>query len=225
MTDKLLQKLQSINLVPVLAFYFAAGAAGLIIPASREWFIRAVPFTLLVSLALLFLYHGKISSRTCLAGLLIFVLGLLIEMTGVGTGLIFGNYRYGDTLGLKVFHTPLMIGVNWLILVYCSVVVAGRFVEPLYFRSIVAGSMMVAYDFALEPAAIRLDMWSWAGIAVPLRNYLAWFVIAALLSYLAAWLRLPNPKNKMAGPIYFIQLIFFIALDIWIYAERIWGSL
>jgi uncharacterized membrane protein len=115
--------------------------------------------------------------------------------------------------------------VNWLILVYCSTVIAGRFVEPLYFRSIVAGSMMVAYDFALEPAAIRLDMWRWTGNAVPLQNYLAWFVIAALLSYLAARFRLPNPNNKMAGPVYFIQLIFFITLDIWIVAERIWGFL
>ncbi len=225
MTDKLLDKLQSKNPVPILAFYFAVGAAGLIIPASRGWFIRAVPFTLLVSLALLFLYHGKISSRTWWTGLLIFVLGLLIEMTGVATGLIFGDYQYGDTLGLKLFHTPLMIGVNWLILVYCSTVIAGRFVEPLYFRSIVAGSMMVVYDFALEPAAIRLDMWRWTGNAVPLQNYLAWFVIATVLSYLAARFRLPNPNNKMSGPIYFIQLTFFITLDIWIVAERIWGSL
>ena len=35
-------------------------------------------------------------------------------------------------------------------------VIAGRFVEPLYFRAIVAGSMMVVFDFALEPAAIAV---------------------------------------------------------------------
>ncbi len=223
MSDSLFKKLPSKYLVPILAFYFAIGAAGLIIPVTRGLFIRAVPFTLLVSLVLLFLHHGPVSPRQWVAALLIFTLGLFLEVAGVATGLVFGEYQYGATLGLKIFHTPLLIGVNWLMLVYSSMVVAGRFVEPLYFRSLVAGSMMVVYDFALEPAAIRLDMWSWAEGAVPLQNYLAWFVIAVVLSYVAGRMKMPSPKNRMAGPVYFIQLAFFIVLDLWIIAERLWG--
>jgi uncharacterized membrane protein len=207
----------------ILTFYFAVGVAGIIIPVSREWFMKAVPFTLLVSLVILFLYHGKFSSRTLVAGLLIFGAGFFLEVLGVKTGLLFGEYQYGATLGLKIFHTPLVIGVNWLMLVYCSMVIAGRFVEPLYFRAIIAGSMMVVYDMILEPVAMRLDMWSWTGGAVPLQNYLAWFVIAVALGYLAGRMKLTNPQNKLASPLFFIQLGFFIALDLWIVAERLWG--
>jgi uncharacterized membrane protein len=221
--QNLLSKLRSKNLGPILTWYFLVGIAGLVIPLTREWFIRAVPFTLLISLVLLYLFHGKITTRVVMISLLVFTAGLLLEMIGVATGLIFGEYHYGATLGLKIFHTPLIIGVNWLILVYCSMVIAGRYVDPPYFRSIVAASMMVVYDFALEPAAIRLDMWHWAGGAVPLQNYLAWFVIAVALNYLAGWLKLPNRENKLAGPLFFIQLAFFVVLDLWIVAERLWG--
>ena len=215
--------ISSKKLTGILAWYFAVGLAGLIIPASRELFMKAIPFTLLGSLTILFLHHGKFTSRTILAGLLIFAAGFGLEVIGVATGLLFGEYHYGATLGLKLFHTPLVIGVNWLMLIYCSMVMAGRFVEPLYFRAIVAGSMMVIYDIALEPVAIRLDMWSWSGGAVPLQNYLAWFVIAVALAYLAGKMKLARAENKLATPLFFIQLTFFIALDLWIVAEKIWG--
>jgi uncharacterized membrane protein len=219
----LLIQLRSKNLVPVLVLYFTVGVAGLVIPASREWFARIVPVTILLSLALLFLFHGKFTTQFLLISVLIFAGGLLLEITGVATGVVFGDYHYGETLGPKIFNTPVIIGGNWLFLVYCSLVVAGRFVEPLYFRSIVAAAMMVVYDFALEPAATRLDMWHWSGGAVPLQNYLAWFLIAVVLNYLAGRLRLPNPDNKLAAPLFFIQLVFFIVLDLLIVAEKIWG--
>jgi uncharacterized membrane protein len=215
--------ISSKKLTQILVFYFAVGVAGLVIPASREFFMKAVPFTLLGSLIILLLHHGKFTSRTILAGLLIFAAGFGLEVIGVATGLLFGEYQYGATLGLKLFHTPLVIGVNWLILIYCSMVIAGRFMEPLYFRAIVAGSMMVIYDIALEPVAIRLDMWSWSGGAVPLHNYLAWFVIAVALGYLAGKMKFARAENKLAAPLFFIQLAFFIALDLWIVAEKIWG--
>jgi uncharacterized membrane protein len=215
--------ISSKKLTQILVFYFAVGVAGLVIPASRELFMKAVPFTLLGSLIILLLHHGKFTSRTILAGLLIFAAGFGLEVIGVATGLLFGEYQYGATLGLKLFHTPLVIGVNWLILIYCSMVIAARFVEPLYFRAIVAGSMMVIYDIALEPVAIRLDMWSWSGGTVPLQSYLAWFVIAVVLGYLAGKMKLAKAENKLAAPLFFIQLAFFIALDLWIVAEKIWG--
>lgn len=218
----LVEKIRARNLVPILVLYYTVGVAGLVFPWSRDWFTRLIPVSLLLSLGLLFLFHGRTSARFWLTSLLIFALSLVIEITGVTTGLLFGEYQYGEALGLKVFHTPLMIGMNWLMLVYCSSVVAGRWIQPLYYRSLAAGTMMVVYDIALEPAAIRLDMWEWTQGAVPLQNYIAWFVIAVALNYLAGWLRLTPSSNKLAGPLFFIQLAFFIVLDILIVAERLW---
>ena len=220
---KVIRTLRSWNLVPVLIIYYAVGVAGLIVPATRELFMELTPFSLLMSITLLLLYHDRFDTRFWLTSLAIFAAGFLVEMAGVETGLIFGEYTYGDTLGPKLIHTPLMIGVNWLMLVYCSNYIAGKFIEPLYFRSIVAAAMMVVYDFALEHAAMRFDMWDWEGGVVPLQNYVAWFVVAFLLNYLAGAMRLTARENKLALPLFFIQLVFFILLDIWIFGERIWG--
>jgi putative membrane protein len=221
--NDLLTKLRSKNPGLILTCYFSVGVAGLIIPVTRECFTRAVPFTLLLSLVLLYLYHGKITARVIMISLIVFTAGFILGMIGVTTGLLFGDYQYGATLGLKIFHTPLIIGVNWLMLVYSSLVIAGRFVDTPYFRSIVAASMIVVYDFALEPAAIRLGMWYWSGGAVPLQNYLAWFAIALVLSYIAGRLGLQNRENRVAAPLFFVQLGFCIAVDLWTVAERIWG--
>jgi putative membrane protein len=214
--------IRSKNLVPILIIYYMVGLAGMILPFTRELFKTLTPLSLLLSFALLYIFHESHTSRFWITSMAIFAAGFLVELVGVETGFLFGDYVYGDTLGLKLYHTPLMIGVNWLMLVYCSNYIAGRFVEPVYFRSIVAAALMVVYDFALEPAAIHLDMWSWAGIAVPLQNYIAWFVIALILNYLAGSLHLIARENKLAQPLFFIQLVFFIALDIWIFAQKIW---
>ncbi len=214
--------LRSKNLVPILVFYYLVGLTGIIVPATRSLFIRVTPFSLLMSIFLLYLFHDRYNIRFWLTSLLIFSIGFLVEAVGVKTGILFGAYQYGEILGIKLMNTPLLIGVNWLMLIYCATYIAGKYVEPLYYRSIVAGTLMVVYDFVLEPAAIRLDMWSWAGGAVPLQNYLAWFIIAFVLSYLAGRLQLVARQNKLAFPLFFIQMLFFIVLDLWIVVGVLW---
>ena len=223
MTATRLTAIRSKNTVPAVAIVFTVGIAGMIIPFTRDFFKTLTPVILLLSIFLVYLFHEGYTRRFWIISAVVFALGFLAEVIGVSTGLLFGTYSYGTTLGPQLFHTPLMIGVNWLLLVYCSFHIAGRFVEPLYFRSVVAGALMVVYDFALEPAAIYLDMWSWEGGAVPLQNYLAWGIIGFGLNYLAGRLGLITGSNKIAGPLFFIQLLFFIALDIWIFAGVIWG--
>jgi putative membrane protein len=220
--QNVLRTIRSKNPVPIVIIYYFVGLVGMIIPATHELFKDLTPFSLLLSIFLLYLYHDSFRVRFWLASLLILVLGFLIEVVGVETGLLFGEYSYGDTLGPRLFHTPLMIGVNWLMLVYCSLYIVRKYIDMPYFRAIVAAALMVVYDFALEPSAIYLGMWSWSEGAVPLQNYLAWFIIAFLLNFLADRLDLPARKNKLALPLFFIQLVFFIALDLWFYMNRIW---
>ena len=217
--EKLITYVRSRNLVPILLIYFSVGVAGMILPVTRELFKALTPFSLLASLTLLLIHHHRPTLTFWSAALFIFIAGIGIEAAGVATGLIFGTYSYGETLGPKIFHTPLMIGVNWLLLVYSSHTIVARYVDHLYFRAVAAAALMVVYDVALEPAAIALDMWSWEGGAVPLQNYLAWFGIAFLFHLVAGRYRLYDRENKLAQPLFFIQMGFFIALDIWIYTS------
>ena len=216
-----MEKIRRFNLAPYLVIFYTVGVAGMIIPQTRDLFKALVPLNLLMNVFLLLIYHGKIDLRFAWKALLIYSAGFVVELAGVNTGLIFGSYEYGTTLGPHLFHTPLMIGVNWFMLVYASLVITSKFIEHRYFRILIAAVLMVVYDFALEPSAIDLDMWDWGG-AVPMQNYVAWLVISFVLIWFADRSRLVNKENKIAVPLFFVQMGFFILLDLWIVIRELW---
>lgn len=218
----LLTHIRSKRIIPILVIFYSVGVVGMILPSTRNLFMKLTPITLLLSTVLLFIYHDNYSRKFWIIAISIFLAGFFVEVLGVKTGILFGNYTYGDTLGLKLFNTPLMIGINWLMLVYCTLSIAGKYLQKGYYRAVIAAATMVVYDFALEPSAIYFNMWDWAGGAVPLQNYIAWFIIAFILCYSADFFGLQSKRNKIASPLFFIQLLFFIALDLWIFAEKIW---
>ena len=218
---EIFERIRNYNLAPWLVIFYSVGVAGMIIPQTRELFKALVPLNLLMNVMLLLIYHGKLDIRFAWKALVIYSAGFIIEIAGVNTGLVFGTYAYGPTLGPKLFYTPLIIGVNWLMLVYASLVITSRFIEKRYFRVIVAAVLMVVYDFVLEPAAIDLDMWDWGG-AVPMQNYLAWLVISLVLVWFADRTGMVNRQNKIAAPLFFVQLGFFILLDVWIVIRELW---
>lgn len=198
----------------LLILYFSVGVLGLIWPVTAPLFTRLIPMTLLGSLAVLLAFHEKWLPRHLWVFALIAILGYLVEMAGVATGLIFGEYQYHDALGFKVLGTPLIIGINWLLLIYA---VYGIFEKQLLHPvvKIVAGaSLMVAYDIILEPVAVALKMWTWGGGDIPLQNYLAWFVISLvfLTIFHLAKIRTNNP---IARHMYLVQLVFFLLLNVY----------
>jgi putative membrane protein len=72
---------------------------------------------------------------------------------------------------------------------------------------------MLIYDFFLEPIAIKFDMWSWENITVPVKNYIAWFIIAYILILMFYLFRVKF-KNKLSFTVFIAQLLFFILLNI-----------
>jgi len=220
--NSVIRYIRSRNIVPIIIIFYLVGLAGMIIPVTRDLFKQLTPVSLLLTTIILFIYHDNYNRRFWITAVIIFISGYFLEVLGVNTGLIFGEYSYGKTLGIKLLSTPLLIGVNWLMLVYSTSYIADKFDLPLYFRSVTAAAAMVVYDFALEPSAVYFDMWRWKGDAVPLQNYLAWFIIAFFLNLVAGRFELAGKSNKIASPLFFLQLAFFILLDIWIYVEKIW---
>jgi uncharacterized membrane protein len=199
--------------VLVLAFYYGVGVVGLTLDGTQSLFRALVPFTLLISLYFLWLFEEALSFRLYMAALALFVFGFAIEVAGVNTGVIFGEYIYGKTLGVKLLGTPLMIGVNWLILIYSGWVLTGLFSRNRWIRSAVGSALMVIYDIALEPVAIRLDMWNWHGESVPLQNYLAWFIISFVF-FMMLSLNVKDARNKIAAGLFIIQFVFFVILNL-----------
>jgi putative membrane protein len=199
--------------IAILIIIYIVGLFGLSVDTTRELFMSLTPVTLLFSFGLLLLFNESFDASFWIPVVFIFLAGFFVEVAGVSTGLIFGGYEYGSSLGLKLFHTPLMIGINWVMLTYCIWVLLGGLNMNGFLKSLLGAMMMVIYDFNLEPMAIKFDMWSWEGGDVPIQNYIAWFVISfiffGLLSIFGVRFR-----NRLALAIIGVQFVFFLVLNL-----------
>lgn len=138
---------------------------------------------------------------------------MFIEIFGVKTGKIFGQYHYGFSLGLKIFDVPLIIGLNWLFLSYTTSVIVDKLRVTVLLKVILASFLMVLYDFFLENVAPKLDMWYWKNDIPPLLNFVAWFVLSFVLTSII-FLSKINLNNMLAPWLFIFQFLFFIALNI-----------
>lgn len=205
------------NRIPVfevkkfIIIFYIVGTLGFLIPYTRELFIKITPFALILNVYLLALYHQTYTRKTLLVFSIIYILGFLIEVIGVNTGVIFGNYQYGSGLGLKLFKTPLLIGINWLFLTYTSISILSNFRLNKLLIIVLAPFLMLIYDFVLEQIAPKMDMWSWQGSSVPIQNYISWYLIAVVFAGMMKIFGI-NTKNTMSGVVLICQFIFLVFL-------------
>ncbi len=204
-------KISALNAGWILAAVYAVGVAGFMVPQTAGLFQKLIPFNILFTMVILLSYHKKWGKEFVISALLVAFCGFLIELIGVRTGLIFGHYEYGNTLLFKMWDTPLMMMVSWLITVYSTRQIAEMIAKDTLLVSAIAAGLMVLLDFFIEPFAIRHDMWRWNSYTVPVHNYIGWFVCGVLIQYL--FIRAVKfPGNKLSLPVYLIQLAFFVSL-------------
>lgn len=211
-----MERPQNLNINPRLAIgiiilFHLVGLVGLSVPASRALFLQIVPYHLLLMVLVIFLNHKSISSRFGIFGLILFFSGFAVEWIGVHTGWLFGNYSYGNTLGYKVLSIPLMIGVNWFLLIYATGVAMQRSrVKSAFFRVIEGALILVILDVLIEPVAIKFNYWHWFRGTIPLKNYICWFLVSSVLLYVFE--RFDFKKQSMAAPVLLITEFMFFGL-------------
>ncbi len=201
----------------VLIILYIVGIIGVLIPF-HENFLLLTPINLLVSLALVLWHHSRWNTGTMITLLLCWLIGFSIEHLGVSTGQIFGEYTYGPILGYQLWKTPLMIGVNWMLLIYCTSVSTNYFLPKSgwFLKSIIAASLMVSLDVLIEPVAIHYNFWQWATPEVPWKNYFAWWVISFCLNSLFIISDEKNEQNKVAMTLLILQFAFFWILGLFL---------
>ena len=203
------QKLKTILLFIV---FYSVGVAGVWIPATQGVFIAMIPVVLLMSFIAILLFHRSLNSRnTRLVFFTIILVSYLVEVAGVNSQMIFGNYIYGNGLGLKILGTPLVIGINWAMLVYCSASIMERLKLHVIVQIFFASVIMILYDVVLESVAPFLDMWYWNGNIVPLQHYFAWFFLALVFHGMVKWKKVKT-ENPLAPAIFICQFLFFVAI-------------
>ncbi|MCC5943891.1 MAG: carotenoid biosynthesis protein [Bernardetiaceae bacterium] len=198
------------------AMYFF-GFWGMKWELTRPYFEMLTPLNLLFGA--FFLYYFSVQKNQAFYYFMITAgcIGFFAEWIGVHTGLLFGDYSYGATLGLKLWDIPLMIAVNWWMLAYACICIVAQLGYGLIVRVLIAATLMTCMDFLIEPVAIQHDMWTWQGDTIPLSNFIGWYVVSAVIFLIGEYL--PFKKQSRFAPYLLIgQVLFFVAhnLSYWI---------
>ena len=195
----------------LLIIIYCVGLAGLIF--MPDLFKPITPVNLLLSVFFILYFDKSIRSNLITYFLIVFCVGWCIEWLGVRTGVLFGTYSYGTTLGFSIDTIPVLIGLNWFILSYCSANISRAVFssENILLQSLCSGIVMVLMDACIEPVCEKLDFWYWQNHITPFQNYIAWFVFSSLFSYLFFKLKL-DLNNSASRLLYLVQVFFFLSL-------------
>ena len=195
----------------VLIIFYTVGVSAIYIPFTSAFFISLTPLALLLSFGVLMLFHRDFRLKTMLIFAFIFLAGFLVEMIGTNSGLIFGGYTYGPTLGLKIGETPVLMGLNWIMMIYLTATPVRKLKTHPLIKVFLSSSLMVAYDVVLEQVAPAIKLWSWSGDIIPLQNYVAWFVLSVIFHTLFISAKV-KVKNELALVLLLTQFFFFVFL-------------
>lgn len=174
----------------------------------KPLFLWMTPLSLILSSGLVFFIHKSFTLRFTIFAFSIFFLGFFVEVLGVKTGLVFGNYFYGDTLGYMLFDVPIVMGLNWLILTYCTGCFLNRFELHSVTKSFLGATLLVMLDLLIEQIAIRNDFWHWSGGEIPVQNYIAWWIISFVF-LLLLFFTLGKVTNRLSILFLAVQFLFF----------------
>lgn len=195
----------------VLVIFHAVGFWGLQFSGRPMYFQELTPLNLILTNILLFSLHRHWNTQFVIFAVVVTIAGFLAEVVGVHTGLLFGNYRYGAALGAKLWDVPLLIGLNWLLLIYSTGTITNRLNQPIVVKALAGAGLMLLYDFFMEPVAMQYDFWYWKNNQIPFSNYLGWLGLAFVLQLYFHKTTLYK-QNPLAPFVYLVQLLFFVGL-------------
>lgn len=135
------------------------------------------------------------------------------EWIGTMKGWLFGDYDYGHVLQPAILDIPIAIAFAWVSVLILSASMANHLYDKnnLIIKSLISGALMTFFDLIMEPAAIKLNYWRWVGNAIPLFNYLTWFLLGTAFSFYGYKKGFLNDiKEIRSVHLYFAQMIYFL---------------
>ena len=199
-------------LIAILIIFHLVGLVGLLLPDFKNLILSLSFLNLLLAFFVLLLAEKENIGLLIRFLFLAFVIGFGAELIGVHTGLLFGNYSYGESLGPKLWDVSIVIGINWGVLTVTAASVTYRMNLPTSIKLLINALILVVFDFVMEPVAMKNDFWSWENNTIPFYNYVCWFFVALILQLIYTIIRKPY-SNKVFNALFFIQFIFFIILN------------
>ncbi len=209
---KALQQIKKYSVHIVLILYFVAIVAQF--TQFKTHVMQLSSINLLICFALLVIQY-EFSNKLVLNIIALSLLGWLIECVGVNTGLLFGNYTYGNGLGIKIASTSLVMGLVWCGLILALNDITSNLADSKWQQAFLTAALMVFLDLFIEQIASSLDFWHWKDEIIPIQNFIMW----ALASFVFSFIDLYFFKNKRQSTSFAyvyvgIQFLFFIFLNL-----------
>jgi putative membrane protein len=194
------------SLILASAFFFGAAYFTTRFPDLPGASVGSYASTFLIALpcfVALFRYLG--ARRGALSVLTLSVFGFAVETIGVATGLPYGEFFYGDSLGPKALGlVPYLLPISYLPLAIGAVAASWNDSLAINHRSLLifrSALLLTLMDGVLDPGAASLGFWVWPGggayYGVPLSNYAGWLLsgtlAAAVLLAIGRWRETPLP--------------------------------
>ncbi len=168
----------------VLIWLFITALIVFILFGYESWFLNSLIIIQLISIGLI-LWNSTIPKKLLFLGLLIpFFLGFIVEYIGVNYGVIFGEYEYGESMGIKFLGVPIIVGVNWATITYCTAAIAEKISTNKIITSILGALLFVALDIVVEATAQRFDLWEPLNFIPPINEYIGWIIASFLVHFL-----------------------------------------
>lgn len=216
----------------IAILFHVIGIAGILFAEDKTFFISATPFHLVLMGVLLVYTQKNPNQPFYIALFLSLLIGFLVESIGVHTGLLFGQYSYGEILGIKIWEVPLLIGINWWMVMSGSAnmmeklwqVLGKKELDTAFQHSIwktisfiIDGAVIATFfDWVMEPVAIKLGYWHWIGLDIPPGyNYLCWFLISSLILWIIQLCKYEK-DNAFGMHLLMIQFTYFAILRLYL---------
>ena len=181
-----------------------------------EFFLSTTPYVLSLTLLLLLIIHDLSDNKSKIGLILIFFLGLIVEILGVNYGFFFGEYSYGANFGPKIYEVPYVIGFNWVLLIIATGSLSDKLIKGKeIYKILFASSLMVLIDLLMELSAPKLDYWEFVISPVPFSNYLWWFIFSICFQYIF-FKTVKSKEYNLSSNILVIQFLFFAMLAVFL---------
>lgn len=200
-----MKSLRSI-LLYFLVLVYVSGSIGMVVNPS--FFLPFTPLSLLLTCSVFLLFQPIQQQHYLLAFFGVALLGFLSEWLGVSTGMIFGDYWYGKALGPKFQGVPVLISLNWALLITAGLLTVTSFINHPVYAPLLASVLITGIDFLMEQCAGRLDYWYFNEGIAGFHNYLGWFLVS-FLGATVFYKPLHKGHFRVAFLILLLQVLFF----------------
>ncbi|MDC3179390.1 carotenoid biosynthesis protein [Flavobacteriales bacterium] len=196
----------------IIWLFHLSGLLGLLY-IDKNLFASLTPLNLFISTTLLFVNQTNATRIKFFIVFIIFFVGMIAEILGVQYGLIFGNYEYGNNLGLKLLGVPILIGFNWVVLTVICGSISSKIFKKSKILSVILGiTLMLLIDITLEPIAPVLDYWEFSGSKAPLQNYIGWGITSLITQTLYQYFY-KTKEFIFSVNLFIAQFLFFLGFN------------